>query len=216
MVSIIVRSLSEQAYELILARILVGQIAPGMPLRQDAIALQLGVSKIPLREALTRLEQDGLLSSHPNRGFVVRALSAKEAQEVFALRLKLEPDAVAAACLVATPQDRETAKMALDALEQKQGVAPDPDHIALNRAFHLALVRPGAGLITLRTIGGLHVLAERYIHVHLESAGRHADTRAQHRELLGLWLDRQADAAAAVTADHIADTLEILQERLGP
>ena len=59
------------------------------------MAESLGISKIPLREALARLEQHGLLISQVNRGYVVPALTATEAEELFALRLKIEPDAAA-------------------------------------------------------------------------------------------------------------------------
>ncbi|MHB8285040.1 MAG: GntR family transcriptional regulator [Caulobacteraceae bacterium] len=144
--NLVIRSLSEQAYEMIRMRILVGEIAPGMALRQDAIALQLGVSKIPLREALTRLAQDGLLSSKPNRGFVVRALSAEEAEEVFALRLKLEPEAAAKACRVATQEDRARVLVALAELEDQQQVDfASLDATRRNLSFQMSLVAPGAG-----------------------------------------------------------------------
>ena len=75
--------------------ILSGVIPSEEPIRQDALAAELRVSKIPLREALARLEQDGLVVSHPNRGFFVRPMSPEEAEEVYALRIKLEPDAAA-------------------------------------------------------------------------------------------------------------------------
>jgi DNA-binding GntR family transcriptional regulator len=213
-VNIVVRSLAEQAYEMVLARILLGQMAPGTPVRQDAIALELGVSKIPLREALTRLEQDGLVSSHPNRGFVVRHLSADEAEEVFTLRLKIEPDAVAAACRVATPEDRARLLLALTALEEKQGNGHASSHVALNRAFHLALVRPGAGLVTLQMVERLHILAERYIHVHLQSVDRHGQAAVEHRALMGAWFDGDAERTATLTAAHIRGTLDNLRGRL--
>ena len=77
-------------------RILSGAVAAGQPVRQDALAAELGVSKIPLREALARLEQEGLVRAEANRGFFVRPLSAAEAEEVYALRLMLEPDAAGA------------------------------------------------------------------------------------------------------------------------
>jgi DNA-binding GntR family transcriptional regulator len=80
--NIVVRTLSDQTYEIVRRRILVGAMQPGTAVRQDVIAAELGVSKIPLREALGRLEQDGLLSSYPNRGYVVRDLSTDEASEV--------------------------------------------------------------------------------------------------------------------------------------
>src|SRR3546814_12092206 len=78
-----------------------------MPIRQDALAAELGVSKIPVREALARLEQEGLLISHPNRGYLVRPMSAAEADEIYALRLALEPAAAAFAAVHAGEGERE-------------------------------------------------------------------------------------------------------------
>jgi DNA-binding GntR family transcriptional regulator len=72
-----VRTVSDQVHSAVRDRILTGQIRPETPVRQDALSAELGVSKIPLREALTRLEQDGLVSSLPNRGYVL-VLSAAQ------------------------------------------------------------------------------------------------------------------------------------------
>ena len=91
-------TLSDRLMEVVRDMILSGAIAPDVPIRQDALAADLNVSKIPLREALVRLEQDGLVVSHANRGFFARGMSAAEVEEIFELRLKLEPDAAAEAC----------------------------------------------------------------------------------------------------------------------
>ena len=72
-----VRTLSDRLMEVVRDMILSGAIAPEVPIRQDALAAELNVSKIPLREALVRLEQDGLVVSHANRGFFVRGMSAQ-------------------------------------------------------------------------------------------------------------------------------------------
>lgn len=212
--SLVVQTLSHQAYEVIRARILAGEIKPGAPMRQDSIALELGVSKIPLREAFTRLEQDGLLSSHPNRGYVVRPLTSAEAEEVFALRLKFEPDAAGEGCLAATPSEQAEAQLALTVLEEMQDQGGSTDHVGQNRAFHMALMRPSAGLVTCQILERLHVLAERYVHVHLEPAGRNDRAKQEHRELLALWLDRQAYEVAAMTQAHIRGTLRDLRQQL--
>src|SRR3546814_1993346 len=87
--------LSERVFDIVREQIVVGELATDMPIRQDALAAELGVSKIPVREALARLEQEGLLISHPNRGYLVRPMSAAEADEIYALRLALEPAAAA-------------------------------------------------------------------------------------------------------------------------
>jgi DNA-binding GntR family transcriptional regulator len=210
--NIVVRTLSDQTYEIVRRRILVGAMQPGTAVRQDVIAAELGVSKIPLREALGRLEQDGLLSSYPNRGYVVRDLSSDEASEVFALRLKLEPGAVAEACLRATPADHAAAETALSALEAELA-KPDGDHVSSNRAFHLALVRPG-GHITFQLMERLQILAERYVRVHLEPFGRDERASLEHREILDAWTRGDAPAVEALTAAHIRGTLSDLKQQL--
>ena len=210
--NIVVRTLSDQTYEIVRRRILVGAMQPGTAVRQDVIAAELGVSKIPLREALGRLEQDGLLKSYPNRGYVVRDLSGDEASEVFALRLKLEPGAVAEACLRAKPADHAAAEAALAALEAELA-KPDGDHVSFNRAFHLALVRPG-GHITFQLMERLQILAERYVRVHLEPNGRDERASREHREILDAWIRGDAKTVEALTANHIRGTLSDLKQEL--
>jgi DNA-binding GntR family transcriptional regulator len=210
--NIVVRTLSDQTYEIVRRRILVGAMQPGTAVRQDVIAAELGVSKIPLREALGRLEQDGLLKSYPNRGYVVRDLSGDEASEVFALRLKLEPGAVAEACLRAKPADHAAAEAALAALEAELA-KPDGDHVSFNRAFHLALVRPG-GHITFQLMERLQILAERYVRVHLEPNGRDERASREHREILDAWIHGDAKKVEALTANHIRGTLSDLKQEL--
>src|SRR3546814_20041121 len=78
MSSIIVRNLSEQLVELVRDRILSGKVAADLAIRQDALAAELGVSKSPLREALTRPEQEGLIRSQANRGAFERSIGSAE------------------------------------------------------------------------------------------------------------------------------------------
>lgn len=209
-----VRTLSDRLVEVVRDFILSGEIPPDVPIRQDALAAQLRVSKIPLREALARLEQDGLVVSHPNRGFFVRPLSADEAEEVYALRLQLEPEAAAYACLRANEADQEAAKRALMQLDEEAS-AGRPSVGALNRAFHMALVRPGGRRITADIVMRLHVMADRYVRKHLEPRGRHVRAEAEHREILDCWLARKSDKVAALVRRHLERTLEDLRAELG-
>lgn len=211
--NIVVRTLSDQLFDLVRRRILAGDISTDAAIRQDVLAAELGVSKIPLREALARLEQDGLVTSQPNRGFFVRPMTASEAEEIFALRLQIEPDAVAFGALNATDADRLAARDALRAL----GGRARPEDLAMgerNRAFHLALVQPGGRTLTCNLIERLHVLAERYVRKHLEPAGRNARAEAEHREILDAWNTGQADQARELTHAHISATLQDLRREL--
>lgn len=211
--SIVVRTLSDQVYGLVRERILSGLIAPGGVIRQDALAAELGVSKIPLREAMARLEQDGLLTSHANRGFFVAPLSATEAEEVFALRLKIEPEAAALACRKATDDDRVAARTALMAMDaQTDPHAPEAVH--LNREFHMGMVRPSGLAVTTQLVERLHVLAERYVRVHLEPQERHTRAADEHHALLEAWLAGDGDTVERLVRDHIAGALADLREQL--
>jgi DNA-binding GntR family transcriptional regulator len=213
MSTIIIRNLSDQLVDLVRDRILAGQVPVDQPIRQDALASELGVSKIPLREALTRLEQEGLVRSQANRGFFVRPLNATEAEEVYALRLKLEPDAVALASARANDEERATAVATLEALDRM--TANDGEGVgAFNRAFHLALIRPAGQSITTQLLERLHVLSDRYVRKHLEPLGRDERANEEHAELLRLWLARDRKAVAKSMHAHIKKTIVDLRRQL--
>jgi DNA-binding GntR family transcriptional regulator len=211
--SIVVRTLSEQIFTIVREQIVSGKLPVEQAIRQDALANQLGVSKIPLREALARLEQEGLLVGQANRGYFVRAMSSAEAEEIFALRLAIEPDAVAAAAVAATPEDRAAAREALAGLdlaatEHLEEVA------ARNREFHMALVRPGGRLLTTQLVERLQILSERYVHKHLEPAGREDRAHLEHAELMVAWESGDADRTRALARAHIEGTLTDLRHQL--
>ena len=194
--------------------ILSGSVGAGRPVRQDALAAELGISKSPLREALARLEQEGLVRAEANRGFFVRTLNAAEAEEVYALRLALEPEAAAAGALAAGEEERGAARAALAALEA--AIVGHAGSVgARNRAFHLALVRPAGRELTADILARLHVLSERYVRVHLEPSGRDERANEEHRHLLALWLSRDGIAVAALTREHLGRALADLRRQLG-
>nr|WP_314435446.1 GntR family transcriptional regulator [uncultured Brevundimonas sp.] len=208
-----IRTLSDRLVDVVRDIIVSGDFSPEEPVRQDALAAQLNVSKIPLREALARLEQDGLVVSYPNRGFFVRPMSPEEAEEIYALRIKLEPDAVARACQLATKADHENAERAL-ALFDVEAAAQRPTVGALNRAFHMALIRPSDQLVTIGIVERLHVMADRYVRKHLSPRGRYLLAEAEHHDILKAWTERRADVVAALVTAHLRGTLDDLRREL--
>ncbi|MFA6117463.1 MAG: GntR family transcriptional regulator [Sphingomonas sp.] len=211
--SLVIQTLSDQLVHLVRDRILSGDVKPNAAIRQDALANELGISKIPLREALARLEQEGLVESHVNRGFFVRELNTAEAEEVYALRLKLEPDATATAAAQATDAEHKIASDVLATVYQVtdevgEGVG------AFNRSFHLALLRPSRQLITVNILERLHILSERYVRKHLEPLGRDERANEEHRAILDAWLARDVETVRTLTAAHIEKTLDDLRQQL--
>lgn len=212
MSGLVVRNLSDQLVDLVRDRILNETVPTAGPIRQDALAAELGVSKIPLREALTRLEQEGLLHSRVNHGYFVNPLRASEAEEVFSLRSKLEPALAARAAKRASDEERAYAVQAHDALERAtagrgEGVG------ALNRAFHIALIRPAGQPITTTLLERLHVVGERYVRKHLEPLGRDQRAHDEHQAILAHWLAGDGKGVASAIQTHIRKTLVDLRRQ---
>lgn len=208
--SIVVRTLSERVFEVVREQILKGRLPNGEPIRQDALANELGVSKIPLREALARLEQEGLLINHPNRGYYVLPMSREQVDEIFALRLSIEPQAAAYASQVASNEDRAHAMRAFNALDTA-ATSNLADVAVRNREFHIALVEAGHRTVTTQLVERLAILAERYVIAHLEPAGRDARAHVEHRALFDAWLERDKRKVEKLLKEHIQGTLKDLR-----
>lgn len=210
---IVTRSISDQLYDILRERILSGELRAGEPIRQDAIAALFDVSKIPVREALARLQQDGFVSVHAKRGFFVAPLTRAEAEDVFRLRLRIEPEAASLGARHADAQDKAEARKALEdleaAIERK-----DAQRGVYNSRFHLALVRPGAGPATLHVVDLLNVTADRYVRLHLHMQGRDTRANEEHRALLECWLRGGGAPLEKLMARHIQTTLDDLREAL--
>jgi DNA-binding GntR family transcriptional regulator len=211
--SLVVRTLSDQLVDLVRNRILAGDVAPNSPIRQDALAGELGISKIPLREALAKLELEGLVQSQANRGFFVRDLNTAEAEEVYALRLQLEPETTALAAERATAAEHKTATDTLASLYQVTDAGGEGVG-AFNRAFHLALLQPSGLTITTNILERLHVLSERYVRKHLEPLGRDERANEEHRQILDAWLARDLDRVRTLSKAHVENTLMDLRQQL--
>lgn len=206
---------ADRIAEAIRDHILSGALAAEAPIRQDALAGELGVSKIPVREALIRLQQDGLIDAIANRGFFVRGLSGAEAYEVYDLRMAIEPAAAAAAALVANETERHAASHALAVLSQataRQARALG----ALHRAFHNSLVKPAGRHLTSQLVERLHIVSERYVRRHLAPSGRTRRANAEHAGILAAWLDRDASLVTRMMGAHIRNVRDDLKHELEP
>ncbi len=192
-------------------RILAGDYAPGSALRQDTLAAEFGTSKIPVREALVQLQSEGLVDIFPQRGFQVRPLSASELDEVFRLRLQIEPTAVARGAKCAAVEDRVAARVALSQLNEALASGEFASSGHLNRAFHLTLIVPRLHPVAGEVLGRLHTLAQRYVQAHLRPEGRFKRATREHNALYETWNDGKGKQAARLTQAHIAATRDDLE-----
>jgi DNA-binding GntR family transcriptional regulator len=208
--SIVVRTLAEQVYENLRDRIVSGRLGTDVPIRQDALASELGMSKIPVREALGRLEQVGLLVGRTNRGYVVPPMSVEDIEDIYSLRLAVEPRAAAFAVARADDAERAAAQTALELLEMA-AVGDPVQLVTCTHKFHAALVRPGHRPQTTQLVERLLVLSARYLVTHLPRSDRGQQPRLEHRSILEAWLARDGDSVNLRLAAHIDQTYQELR-----
>jgi DNA-binding GntR family transcriptional regulator len=208
----LVQSMTSQLIVRFRERILAGTYAPGSALRQDVLASEFGTSKIPVREALVQLQSEGLVDIFPNRGFQVRPLAAAELDEVFRLRLQIEPAAVALGAKLATAEDHEVARKALDQLNRAIAAGAFSQSGQLNRAFHLSLVVPRLRPVAAEILSRLHTLAQRYVQAHLQPEGRAKRASREHAALLKMWKLGKSKQVRALIHAHIKSTHEDLKQ----
>lgn len=198
--------------------ILSGQIVHGAALRQDALAEEMGTSRIPVREALSRLEAEGLAASYPHRGYVVTTMSRDEVVELYDLRAMLEPELIKAAIPKMTPGDFDEVESVMRSFELAMAQGDMNSWGELNRRFHLVLYQPAGRKRTLEIVRGLLINTDRYTRVLLTENGPALDrAEEEHRALLDLCRKGSVNQAVALTRDHIQrncdDLLDALSQR---
>ncbi len=211
----LLQSMTSQLIVHLRNRILAGAYAPGAALRQDVLAAEFGTSKIPVREALVRLQSEGLVNIFPNRGFKVRPLVTSELEEIFCLRLMMEPTAAAAGARLATEAEQQAASAALERLNKALAAGEWSAAGQLNRNFHLQLLVPRVQPVAAEILGRLHTLAQRYVQSHLQPEGRVKRAAREHAALLQLWTARKSARVRTALHAHIESTRGDLARAVG-
>jgi DNA-binding GntR family transcriptional regulator len=200
---------SDLAYTRVRGLILSGELAPGAVLPQAALAQQIGISTTPLREALRRLKQEGLVELDAHRDARVRPLDATEARDLLELRRSLDPLAASLAAQRRTDTDLDELRGALDGLEALS-TSPSLAQLESHHRFHAAIHRASHNALLVQTLDGLWVKTDRYRRHGLET-GRSDDeleARAtEHRQLFEAVRDGDADAAADLMRRHVETCL---------
>jgi DNA-binding GntR family transcriptional regulator len=193
------------------AAIVDGTLAPGTPLRQDAIARHFSVSAIPVREALRQLESEGWAKVEMNKGATVALLSADEAREIYEIRAALESLAIGLAIPAHTPASlRHAAAMCKAAAAET-----DPSlYVERNEAFHLSLYQPAARPQLFEMIKMLHGRGERYLRLKFGLPSYKGESDREHVALLRAVRQRDIAGAQALVTEHLLGTGEVLHRFL--
>ncbi|HEV3423681.1 MAG TPA: GntR family transcriptional regulator [Paraburkholderia sp.] len=189
------------------AAIVEGTLAPGAPLRQDAIARHFSVSAIPVREALRQLESEGWAKAAVHKGATVAPLSAEEAREIYEIRSALESLAIGLAIPLHTAATLREADKLCRAAEREL----DPSlYVARNEAFHMSLYAPAARPQLADMIATLHRRGERYLRLKFGLPLYKDESDHEHAALLEAVNRRDIATARSLVAEHLLGTGELL------
>ena len=197
----------EEAYRHLKTRIMSADLPPGATVNEQAIAEALGVSRTPVREAIRKLEQEGLVMRYPNRGALVTQLSMKDVIEIWQLREILEP----AACRLAAHRIEPGALAEVQAVIRSLQRARPHDYETHHRSdlrLH-ALILEAAGNGALRQV--VEMLNERIVQVRIvNSPARFQKSVSEHLDIIAALREGDGTKAAEAMRRHLANARESL------
>jgi DNA-binding GntR family transcriptional regulator len=222
------RSLQQQIHDRLLRQILRRELEPGERISPPVVAAKLGVSITPVRDAVNQMAAEGLVTVMPRRGTVVSPVSIKDIEELYEIRLMLEPLAAEVAASRATSDEIAQAHELAERLEsgpsansaQVDDLETYLQEIAIDAELHAAIVRAAHNTRLTGLYDGLrtHVLIARAVFPHLYRRRPHR--RGEHRRIVDAIAAHDGVAARDAMASHLrqalADTLRHVEETEGP
>ncbi|MBQ9747404.1 MAG: GntR family transcriptional regulator [Clostridia bacterium] len=200
-------SLEARVYGELQDAILQGIFHSGEALTENALSERLGVSRTPVRGALSRLSEEGLVELVPNRGAVVIGITEEDIVDIYRIRMRLEGLASAMAAEKITEGDKRALIESVE-LAEFYGQKNDAEHIKeLDTAFHKAIFRASGSRTLERILTDLHRNTKAYRRVSLTIPGRPEQSTAEHREILNAILRGDAAEADRLTSLHIEHAL---------
>jgi len=213
---------ADRAYGYAKARILDGRYSGGELLSEGAIAVEVGVSRTPVREAFVRLQTEGLLHLYPKRGALVVPVSPDEVEHVMDTRLLVERQAIERV-IRREIRVTESITLAIEIQDELAGAGAVDQFVEADREFHRILVAAAGNPILLALHDSLRDRQSRMgVAAIARDAGRLAEILDEHRQLVDAVLQRDVDRARSVIDRHLDRTLSLLLpvpdliHRMGP
>lgn len=190
-------------YQRIKKDLQLGHFEPGEVLKQAEVAERYGVSRIPVRDALQQLKSEGWLTEHGKRGMAVPLFDPLEVEDLYLMRMRLEPLLQTLAAPLLNAETLGRAKDILDRMESAPELTA-AEIGALNWEFHACLYRAAARPTLFATVQQLHRQCERYIGYQSRSLDYQVTSQREHYAILDALQRDDREAAAALLEQHIA------------
>lgn len=201
---------ADAAYLELRAEILDGVLEPSSPLNQETLAARLGLSTTPLRDALRRLEGDGLVELRTHSLVIVSPLTERELDELYSVRLTLDPMAAALAAQLASEEDNQ----AIQALAKRPVASDVRTQLASHREFHHRVYAASHHRVLADILDQLWARTDRYRVVLVRDKALDRDTEREHEEIAAAIRDRDECAVSQVVQRHVEAALRAVQQVL--
>ncbi len=205
----------QEAYRFLHQALRLGRYRAGDRLIAEDIAADIGMSRMPVREAFRRLAADGLVVLRPNRGCVVAGLTLEEIYETFEMRSVLEGLAVRLAMPRLTPEIFEELQSLLERME-RAGLAGSSDWVARHQEFHGHICKLSGRPKLIRQIAQLHVVIEPYMRIWFDYVDKPLSAFEEHERLIAALRTGDPAHAESVMREHILDTAPMVAEFASP
>lgn len=206
-------SAAEYAYAALRREIVEGRFEPGRRMREIELAQRLGISRTPTRQALSRLELEGLLDMRPRAGLVVSTLDMTAVEELYEMRAALEGAAAGMAARHATPRDLAT----LTALvEEERRIGSDPmRRYRHNRELHEAIHQAAHNRYLAKSLHALTDAIALLGPTTLAVEGRATVAQSEHRAIVTAIQQRNDAEADRLTRAHVLGALDLRRTIIG-
>jgi DNA-binding GntR family transcriptional regulator len=194
----------------LLRKIVAGGLEAGKPVNESHLAVQLKVSRTPLREALLQLEQEGFIRSDERRGFSVVGLSAREVREIYPMIWTLEGLAVRSSAVCAHLAVPELAR-----INSQFAKAPLQRALDLDTQWHEQLTSQSQNRRLLETISALRLAIRRYETVYMADTRLLPESVAQHKVIISALKKRHIEAAIKGLEENWRFGMEVLLRKMG-
>ena len=191
-------SLRQKVYELIRAEIISCELAPGQQLSEFDLAEKYQVSKTPVREALTSLQQDGLLEYLPNRGFMVSMVSVKDVQEIYEARIHFESILLSLAIKRITRAEIRTLEATQDITYDPGDVSSMQPYFDANYTFHMTIAMASRNSRLISRYRSLLDEAQRLIYMDIKNTNVMPIWHRSHQRFIDAIINRDEAAAIAI------------------
>lgn len=202
------KSLEERVYETLEEEILSGKLECGAALTELSLSERLGVSRTPVRGALQRLADEGLVDMLPNKGAVVAGVTERDLIDIYKIRMRLEGLAARTAAERMSEEDKSRLRDSVELAEfyiRKN----DAEHLKeLDTEFHAIIYAATGNKMLTKMLSGMHKSIKSYRKMSLSVKGRHECSVKEHRDILRAIEHGDADEADRLTNAHISAALD--------